>query len=230
MRKPRSRTPSAFGAGSSSRRGVEFVAMRRLRSWGNLALLGGVCMGVFEDQALRQVEGVDAAFERFVVRVSPLLLRAAFLLTGDRGHAEDLTQMALLRVYQRWEAIDSSPEAYAREVLVNLTRDRWRTLARRPQEAELEAGGGVHVNEALPQLAERDTVVRAVRRLPRRQREVVALRFFLDLSVAQTAVTLGITEGAVKAYAARALARLRGLLEVDAPAQQKARSEVSDAH
>jgi RNA polymerase sigma-70 factor (sigma-E family) len=187
-------------------------------------------MGVFEDQALRRAEAVDAAFDRFVVRVSPLLLRAAFLLTGDRGHAEDLTQVALLRVYERWEAIDSSPDAYAREVLVNLTRDRRRTLARRPQEAELDDGADVRVNEAMPQMVERDTVVRAVRRLPRRQREVVALRFFLDLSVAQTAMTLGITEGAVKAYAARALARLRGLLEVDEPAQQKARSEVSDAH
>lgn len=174
----------------------------------------------------------DAAFERFVVRVSPMLVRAGFLLTGDRGHAEDLAQTALLRVYRRWDSIWQSPEAYAHEVLVNLARDRGRTLRRRPREVELPDSSRARAVDESGQLLERETLTRAVRRLPRRQREVVVLRFFLDLSVAQTASALGTSEGAVKAYAARALKRLRTQLEADEfrlPTSD-ARREVSDAH
>lgn len=178
---------------------------------------------------MRRAEPLDAGFERFVVRASPMLMRAGFLLTGDRGHAEDLTQAALLRVYRRWGSIGDSPDAYAREVLVNLARDRGRALRRRPSEVELGDSSDVGVADESVRLLERDTLTRAVRQLPRRQREVVVLRFLLDLSVAQTATALGTSEGAVKAYAARALRRLRTLLEAYESAQE-ARSEVSDAH
>jgi RNA polymerase sigma-70 factor (sigma-E family) len=189
-------------------------------------------MVVYRDEATGQGQPLDAAFERFVARVSPMLVRAGFLLTGDRGHAEDLTQTALLRVYRRWGSIGQSLDAYAREVLVNLARDRERALRRRPREVELGDRSNMRAVDESAQLLARDTLTRAVRRLPRRHREVVVLRFFLDLSVAQTATALGTSEGAVKAYAARALRRLRTLLEADGSASEapEARREVSDAH
>jgi RNA polymerase sigma-70 factor (sigma-E family) len=196
---------------------------------GNRIKLSGVLMVVYGDQATGQAEPLDAAFERFVVRVSPLLMRAGFLLTGDRGHAEDLTQTALLRVYRRWGSIGQSRDAYASEVLVNLARDRGRALRRRPPEVQWGDRSNMRAADECAQLLERDTLARAVRQLPRRQREVVALRFFLDLSVAQIANALGTSEGAVKAYAARALKRLRTLVEPDESAHE-AGSEVPDAH
>src|SRR4051812_21203539 len=81
------------------------------------------------------------AFDEFVSRSSDRLLRTAYLLCGDRGHAEDLVQTALMRTARRWRAARENPDAYARRVLVNLTKDRWRELSRRPSEAPWEAAG-----------------------------------------------------------------------------------------
>src|SRR4051812_16984443 len=67
---------------------------------------------------------LDSTFEEFVEGRSTALLRTAYLLTGDRGHAEDLLQTALLRTARHWSRVRGSPEAYARQVLVNLSRDR----------------------------------------------------------------------------------------------------------
>ena len=132
-----------------------------------------------------------AAFENFAVRASPVLVRCAFLLTGDWGHAEDLLQTTLLRVAGRWREIDRSPEAYAYEVLINLCRDRHRRFRRRVVEvpqADLPERPGRDSSEGA---ADRAEMVWAVRGLPARQREVIVLRFFLDLSVANTASLLG---------------------------------------
>ena len=71
-------------------------------------------------------------FDDFVRGRSAALLRTAYALTGDRGHAEDLLQTALLRTARRWTAARDAPEAYVRQVLVNLCRDRVRWLQRRP--------------------------------------------------------------------------------------------------
>jgi RNA polymerase sigma factor (sigma-70 family) len=78
-------------------------------------------------------------------------------------------------------------------------------------------------------LLQRNAVVQAVRRLPRRQREVVVLRFFLDVSVAQAAAILGASEGTVKSYTARAIAQLRGLLSEEPIAAPAVVSEVTGA-
>jgi RNA polymerase sigma-70 factor (sigma-E family) len=168
-------------------------------------------------------------FGRFAARVAPSLVRSGYLLTGDRGHAEDLAQVTLWRTARRWGELSGSPDAYAHEVLVNLSRDRRRSLMRRPREvAELDVvvDRGYDGMEAL---LERNAMVQAVRLLPRRQREVVVLRFFLDLSVAQAAAALGASEGTVKSYTARAIAQLRVLLSEDPPAAPAVRSEVSGA-
>ncbi|HEY9388654.1 MAG TPA: sigma factor, partial [Mycobacteriales bacterium] len=80
---------------------------------------------------------IDPTFDTFVEGRSTALLRTAYLLTGDRGHAEDLLQTALLRVARHWSRARDAPEAYARRVLVNLSRDRIRWLVRRPREVPM---------------------------------------------------------------------------------------------
>ena len=152
------------------------------------------------------------AFDAFVRRSADRLVRTAHLLTGDRGHAEDLVQTALLRTARRWSSARSEPEAYARRVVVNLAKDRWRMLRRRPGEAPLEADVEVPVRDGV---ADRDQLLRAAQQLPAGQRAVLVLRYFDDLSVAETAATLGCSTGTVKSQTARALAKLRAALTAE---------------
>ncbi len=159
---------------------------------------------------------VDPGFDAFVAAHSTPLLRTAYLLTGDRGHAEDLLQTALLRTLRRWSTAREAPVEYVRRVLVNLSRDRIRLLGRRPRESPLppdpDTLGAHRADDRLEQLGERRRVAGALAQLPIRQRQVVVLRFFEDLSVVQTAELLRCSEGTVKSYTSRALARLRELL------------------
>jgi RNA polymerase sigma-70 factor (sigma-E family) len=158
-------------------------------------------------------------FEAFVAASSDRLVRTAYLLTGDAGHAEDVVQTALLRTARRWRTARSAPEAYARTVVANLAKDRWRTLGRRPAEAPLTQD--VPLTGAEPVL-DRDLLVRAARGLPEGQRAVLVLRYFDDLSVEETARTLGVSTGTVKSQTSRALAALRAALTAD--------KENADAH
>lgn len=152
-------------------------------------------------------------FERFVLERSTTLLRTAVLLVGDRGLAEDLVQTALLRLARRWRSIGEHPEAYARKVLVNLTRDHWRRKARRGVEEEFdEATPHAATRDPAETVVDRDALRRALADLPRRQREVMVLRFFADLSIADTAAALGVSEGTVKQQTSRAVTRLRQAL------------------
>jgi RNA polymerase sigma-70 factor (sigma-E family) len=151
-------------------------------------------------------------FRVFVARVSPALMRSAYVLTGDRGQAEDLLQAALWRVAQRWAAIEGSPDAYAHRVLINLSRDRRRWLGRRAREVVRVDPPAAVLDDVAAVVAQRDWLVQGIGRLPRRQREVVVLRFLLDLSVEQTAAVLGATQGTVKSHSSRALSQLRELL------------------
>jgi len=149
------------------------------------------------------------AFDAFVSSSSDRLVRTAYLLCGDRGHAEDLVQTALMRTARQWRRAREHPEAYARQVVVNLAKDRWRQLGRRPVEAPLEA------DVAEPQgdvSGDRDVLLRATRLLPPGQRAVLVLRFFDDLSVAETAAVLGCSTGTVKSQTSRALDNLRAAL------------------
>lgn len=171
------------------------------------------------DVSLRGSGALEPSFEEFVVENSTALLRTAYLLTGDRGHAEDLLQTTLLRTAWRWSVASQCPEAYARRVLINLSRDRWRNLRRRVVEyvtPEIEANA---VRDPSDAVVDRIRLVPALQQLPRRQREVIALRFLADLSVADTAAALGCSEGTVKSYTQRALARLRELLEAQSSSE-----------
>jgi RNA polymerase sigma-70 factor (sigma-E family) len=179
-------------------------------------------------------------FDDFVRERSAVLLRMAYALTGDHGHAEDLLQTALLRTARRWTSARNAPEAYARQVLVNLCRDRVRWLRRRPREsaladaAEPERMAG-SADALAEQIGQRRSIIRALADLPTAQRHVVVLRFLEDLSVAETAELLGIAPGTVKSYTARALSSLRLLLDETAVtsghgADNTAAPEVHHAH
>lgn len=167
----------------------------------------------------------DPSFDAFVEQRSTALLRTAYLLTGDLGHAEDLVQDTLVRVAQRWRRIGESPEAYTRKVMVNLSRDRIRWLRRRPRESPMlekvhaSAGERLATDGGIERVAERRRIAAALAELPARQRQAVVLRFFEDLSVTQTAQVLGCPEGTVKAHTARAISRLRDLLVDDVRAK-----------
>jgi RNA polymerase sigma-70 factor (sigma-E family) len=156
---------------------------------------------------------LGADFESFVRSHGTPLLRAAYVLTGDHGHAEDLVQLTLLRVARHWPAIRSSPQAYAHRTLINLSRNRWRDIARRPrvEHSVVDIESSV-AEESIEVVLNRSTLTAVLRQLPQQQREVSVLRFVFDLSVADTAVTLGLAEGTVKSASSRALATLRKYL------------------
>lgn len=154
------------------------------------------------------------AFDAFVASSSDRLLRTAYLLCGDRGHAEDLVQTALMRTARQWRRARDFPEAYARRTVVNLAKDRWRQRGRRPVEAPLDTDIAEPETDAL---GDRDALLRAAQRLPAGQRAVLVLRYFDDLSVEETAATLGCSAGTVKSQTARALGNLRAALT---PAQE----------
>jgi RNA polymerase sigma-70 factor (sigma-E family) len=150
-------------------------------------------------------------FEDFVIGRSAALLRTAVLLLGDRDDAEDLLQTALLRVARHWPRALDNPDAYTRRVLVNLAYDHSRRRRRHPE--SLEAVPDVaSADDATAE--DRDILLDALRALPERQRATVVLRFWEDLSVADTAALLGCSEGTVKSTTSKALVRLRGVLDV----------------
>lgn len=149
-----------------------------------------------------------ASFDELVRAQAPALLRAAYLLTGDRGAAEDLVQTALAKAHLARGRVTSadSPEAYLRRILVNAHR---RSFRRRRVVEQLTADvpdGYVGPDD----VDLRRDVVAAVMALPRRQRAVVVLRYLEDRSEAEVAAILGCSAGTVKSQASRALTTLRG--------------------
>lgn len=150
----------------------------------------------------------DDLFEEFVAGRRPALLRTAFLLTGHAEDAEDLVQTTLIKVVPKWGRIKDNPEAYVRKVLAREATTRWRT--RRWRETVVE-----HLpdREATgPDLTSNVAVRDALLRLPPRQRAVIVLRYYDDLTERETATTLGVSIGTVKSQTSDALARLRVLL------------------
>jgi RNA polymerase sigma-70 factor (sigma-E family) len=154
----------------------------------------------------------EVSFEDFVRARSSSLLRTALLLVGQNSaEAEDLLQFALERAYRHWPRICASdePERYVRRILANASADRWRKIARRAEQPMPAAYPGAVVPDATAEIAERDYLLRALALLPPGQRAVLVLRYFDDLSEAETAEMLGCSVGTVKSQAARALDRLR---------------------
>jgi len=154
----------------------------------------------------------DADFADFVHASWPGLYRTAHLLLGDHGLAEDLTQTALAKTYVAWARVRDrdAAYAYARTTLVN-TATSW--FRRRSWRNELPREDvGLDQLGRDPDPSDRPAVMDALAALTPRQRAVVVLRFYDDLSVAQTADALGCSPGTVKSQTSVALARLRTLL------------------
>jgi RNA polymerase sigma-70 factor (sigma-E family) len=156
-------------------------------------------------------------FERFVEASADRLLRAASVITWDLAEAEDLVQECLLRVARRWPRVRKMdhPTAYARTVLVHLALDEGKHRTRRRAELAEAAAAPLdqHQDDAAVGVLGRVEVsadlMQALGELPPRQRVALVLRYFEDLSEAQTAATLCCSVGTVKSQAAHGLARLR---------------------
>ena len=146
-------------------------------------------------------------FAEFVAARSPALLRTAYLLTGDWAAGEDLLQTTLEQCWRRWGRLTGNPEAYVRQAMLRtfLSWRRRRWTGEVPTQELPEVG----VDDATEAVDDRDRVWQALLRLPRRQRAVVVLRYFDDLSESETAHARGISVGTVKSQASKALASLR---------------------
>ena len=154
----------------------------------------------------------EEAFGRFVLEAYPGLLRRAYFLVGDRGHAEDLVQTALATGYLRWRRIDE-PEAYLRTVMAR-TAIGWRSRRWSSEYPMDPLPDNMASGDAFADVDRLDLVRRALMSLPVEQRAVVVLRYFDDCTEAETARVLGCSIGTVKSRASRALTALRdsGLL------------------
>jgi len=159
------------------------------------------------------------SFEEFVQGSSPRLFRTALLLTGqDRAAAEDLLQVALERAYRHWARICRSeePERYVRRILANASHDRWRRASRRPERVIPGVDVAAVADDHAGAVADRDFLMRALAALPKRQRTVLVLRYYSDLSELEIADVLGCSVGTVKSQVSRGLARLRAIVEPSA--------------
>jgi RNA polymerase sigma-70 factor (sigma-E family) len=144
------------------------------------------------------------------------LVRLAFLLVHDLGSAEEIVQDCFLAVHTRWNSLHDPDKAlaYLRRSVVNRARSHLRHLSvvRRHAEHEGLPEPAFGADHTAYDRARRAIVLDALRRLPRRQREVLALRYYLDLSEMEIADMLGISRGAVKSHASRGAAALRAVL------------------
>jgi RNA polymerase sigma-70 factor (sigma-E family) len=159
----------------------------------------------------------DEEFSAFVRDHRVEMVRAACLLaTGDTHHAEDLVQTALARLYVAWPRVrrSGSEAAYTWRIIVNahldeVRRPRWRRECYVPEPPDEP---GPAADDSFPGQADGDTIRAALATLPPGMRAVIVLRYWLDLSVGQTADLMNCSEGTVKSQTAKAAARLRGLL------------------
>ena len=154
-------------------------------------------------------EALEQLYDEHYVR----LVRLAVLLLGDAGPAEEVVQDSFVAIYRRMRRSDgaalTNAPAYLRQTVVNRARSALRHLkvvAQHPPEAPTDAPGA---DDHLLRGVRRRQVIDALARLPRRQREVLVLRHYLDLSEKEIAETLRISSGAVKSHASRGAAALR---------------------
>jgi RNA polymerase sigma-70 factor (sigma-E family) len=158
--------------------------------------------------------GRDTEFLEFVVAHRGRMLRTARLLAGGDQHwAEDVVQTALTKLYVHWGKVRSSegPVRYADRILVNAFIDERRRLWRQRETSTAEFADADP--SPGPDQADRLTLLAALAELPRRQRAVVVLRYFRDLSVSTVAELMGCSEGTVKSQTARGLQTLRNLID-----------------
>jgi len=147
-------------------------------------------------------------FSAFASSRWPRLVRLAFGLTGDRWMAEDIAQTALARAYVAWQRVSRAddPDAYLRRILVNASNRRFRRRRVDERPGDLPE---CPVDGPADLVGERAALLAALRQLPPRQRAVIVLRYWEDLTDAQIAASLGCSPGTVRSQLSRALAKLR---------------------
>ncbi len=159
----------------------------------------------------------DAGIEALYVAHWQTLVRLSLLLVRDLGTAEEVVQEAFIAVHGRWTRLRDPDQAlaYLRKAVVNRSRSalRHRTVVTKHSYREPPPATAPPADESVVRRDTRESVLDALRSLPTRQREVMALRYYLDLSEADIAAALGISRGAVKSHASRGAAALRELLD-----------------
>lgn len=162
--------------------------------------------------------GSDEEFDGFMRGRWPAMVRLAYALTGDAGHAEDLAQAAFARAYASWGRVRraGNPDAYVRRIVINEHRSRFRKhrVAEELRDDLADALGSQQLGGQQQGPEEQHALLDALRALGPRQRAVVVLRYWLDLSEAETAAALNCSVGTVKSQASRALATLRKSAEL----------------
>jgi RNA polymerase sigma-70 factor (sigma-E family) len=156
----------------------------------------------------------DAEFTEYVSERRPTFLRAAYLLCGDWGQAEDVVQIVLVKAYLAWPRIQRDrADGYVRRMIARTAIDEWRRPSRR---AVVTGDALIDLTQAAPDgvaYEERSALLKALGQLPARQRQVVVLRHWWGCSVAEVAKDLRITQGTVKSQTSRALEKLKILLD-----------------
>jgi RNA polymerase sigma-70 factor (sigma-E family) len=164
------------------------------------------------DLAARSAAERDAALGALHREQYASLVRLACILLDERGAGEEVVQEAFVRVHAAWARVDE-PLTYLRATVLNLARSRMRRRLVARRRVEPVVRPAMSAEEHVVLLSDQQAVLDAVRALPRRQRECIVLRYYLDLSEAEIATTLGISNGSVKSHAHRALAALATRLE-----------------
>jgi RNA polymerase sigma-70 factor (sigma-E family) len=152
----------------------------------------------------------DAEFEAYMAARQPSLLRTAYLISGDRHTAEDLVQTALAKLYLSWDKVHDRQmiDGYVRRIIVNEHNSLWRRPWKKRELSTDTLPDHRTVTDEHDH-GQRDALWEFVQTLPRKQRAVIVLRYYEDLSEAEIAETLGISTGTVKSQASRALAAMR---------------------
>jgi RNA polymerase sigma-70 factor (sigma-E family) len=163
------------------------------------------------DAVPRQLDAAraDAEFREFVTARGRALVRSAYLLTGNLADAEDLVQSALAKTYQAWSRIEdrNALDGYVRRAMVNTHISWWRR--RRVDEYPTDEIPDQPAADTSGNTELHDTLQRAIDRLPQRMRAAVVLRYFEDMTEAEVADVLGVSQGTVKSTVSRAVAKLR---------------------
>ena len=157
---------------------------------------------------------LDGEFRDFMHARWLGMVRLAYALTGDQGHAEDVAQTAFARAYASWPKVrrTGNPEAYVRRIVINenLNRFRKHRVAERLTDSPPESSTA----DATREYDERSALIAALQRLAPKQRAVVVLRYWIGLTEAEAATALNCSVGTVKSQASRALASLRQSAEL----------------
>ena len=154
---------------------------------------------------------VTDEFTSYVEQSWSRLFRIAYALVGDVQEADELLQSTLVKVYVSWRRVEraETPDAYVRRIMINQASTLWRAEKRRRQTRERVQEIPTEVTEPGRDLAERDEMWELIQDLPPRQRAIVVLRYYEDLTELEIAEALEIAPGTVKSQANAAIAKLR---------------------